>query len=573
MVKRWEVLPLAPDCYRASFSDLPPLLVQILYNRQLHDAKEARSFLDRSFAADNPFQILGMHEAVARLRRAIRAGETIAVYGDYDVDGVTATALLVPTLQALGAKALPYIPKRLEEGYGLNREALSELAGKGVRVVVTVDCGVRSLDECVYAQQLGLDLIITDHHAVGQELPPAVAVIDPRQEGHKYPYAHLAGVGLAYKLAQALLRAESQVPVSKSPVGLQPNNMLDLVALGTVADLAPLTGENRALVWQGLQLLKETTRPGLVAMLKEAGISPDRVDSGTIGFVLGPRLNAAGRLDDAMESYNLLTTASPEEAASLALSLRNRNVERQQLMADMVNHARQAVRVTGDERIYVLADTSYLPGIAGLVASRITEEFYRPSLVIALEEVQSKGSARSISGFHITNALDECQDLLVRHGGHALAAGFTVRNENIEPLRAKMREIAARELTEPDLVPVLKVDLVLPLTQANWDTMSLVDELQPFGIGNPRPVFLSPNVQVRGCRSVGSGERSGLKMVLSDGASVWDAIAFGQAAQPEQVPRNIDVVYTLQSRLWNNEHRMELVVKDWRPAANEMLPS
>ena len=317
--------------------------MQILYNRQLGTVDEARAFLARSFPADNPFELVGMHQAVARLRAAIRQSEPIAVYGDYDVDGVTATALLVPTLQALGAQAQPYIPKRLEEGYGLNREALTELASRGVRVIVTVDCGVRSLDECAFARTLGLDLIITDHHPVGPQLPPALAILDPRRDGEHYPYVHLAGVGLAYKLAQALLRSESQVPTAKSLLTLKTDDLLDLVALGTVADLAPLTGENRALVWRGLQLLRETKRPGLVAMLQEAGVEPSRVDSGTIGYVLGPRLNAAGRLDDAMKSYNLLTTNSYEEAAALAQTLRDNNQERQRLMAEMVELARQQV--------------------------------------------------------------------------------------------------------------------------------------------------------------------------------------------------------------------------------------
>jgi single-stranded-DNA-specific exonuclease len=567
LAKRWEVFPPAPEGFRASFSDLPSLLIQILYNRQLGTVDEARAFLARSFAADNPFQLGGMHQAVGRLRQAIREGEAIAVYGDYDVDGVTATALLVPVLQALGAKAQPYIPKRLEEGYGLNREALSELAARGVRVIVTVDCGVRSLDECVFARNIGLDLIVTDHHAVGPELPPAVAILDPRREGERYPYVHLAGVGLAYKLAQALLRTESQVPTAKAPLDLKPDHLLDLVALGTVADLAPLTGENRSLVWRGLQLLRETTRPGLVAMLQEAGVEPGRVDAGTIGFVLGPRLNAAGRLDDAMYSYKLLTTDSQEEAAALAQHLRESNQERQRLMAEMVELARQQVRAIGDASVYVLADARFAPGIAGLVSSRITEEFYRPSLVIALDEKQSKGSGRSIAAFHITKALDECQGLLVRHGGHALAAGFTVLNENIDALRSLMLDIAARDLEAADLVPTLKIDLELPLTQANQETMALVDDLQPYGIGNPRPTFLSRSVQVRGCRLVGSGDRTGLKLVISDGASVWDAIAFGQSTPPEQVPRYIDLVYSMQARVWNGSLRTELVVKDWRPSA------
>lgn len=533
---------------------------------------EVEAFLSRRFALDNPFRLKGMNEAVTRLRQAIRTGEAIAVYGDYDVDGVTATALLVPTLRALGAaRVVPYIPNRMEEGYGLNEPALAELAGQGIKVVITVDCGVRSVKEVAYANDLGLDLIITDHHAVGAELPSAVAVIDARREDDRYPFKHLAGVGLAFKLAQALLRAERQLPVSSATTLPQEEDWLDLVALGTVADLAPLIGENRALVSRGIEELNEARRPGIAAMLKEAELEPGQVNAGKIGFVLGPRLNAAGRLDDAVSSYELLTTSSVEEAAALAEQLGAQNRERQQLMNDMVERAREEVRELGDERIYVLASPAYMAGIAGLVASRIMDEFYRPTLVIALEEEESRGSARSITGFHITHALDECHELLEKYGGHAAAAGFTIRNENIDAFRDRLRGIANRELSADDLVPTLKIDMALPLTRANWENLALVESLQPFGVRNPSPTFVSYDVQVRDARSIGA-EGTSLKLKLSDGVAVWDAFAFRQGIQPEQVPERIDVVYTMQSDVWNNQKRMRLVVKDLRPA-DKQAPS
>jgi single-stranded-DNA-specific exonuclease len=568
--KRWEIMPPAPAEHLAGFPDLPPLVVQLLYNRQMRAKDEVQAFLSRSFGPDNPFRLKGMNEAVTRLRHAIRGGEAIAVYGDYDVDGVTGTALLVPTLRALGAAhVVSYIPNRMEEGYGLNEPALAELADQGIKLVVTVDCGVRSVKEVAYANGLGLDLIITDHHAVGEELPPAVAVIDARREDDRYPFKHLAGVGLAFKLAQALLRAERQMPVSQDTALPQEEDWLDLVALGTVADLAPLIGENRALVSRGIEKLNEARRVGIGAMLKEARLAPGQVDAGKIGFVLGPRLNAAGRLDDAVASYNLLTTSSVDEAAALAEQLGAQNRERQQLMHDMVERAREEVHALGDQRIYVLASPAYMSGIAGLVASRITEEFYRPSLVIALEEKYGKGSARSIPGFHITKALDECEKLLEKHGGHAAAAGFTIKKDNINAFRDELRRIADRELdTEEDLVPLLEIDAALPLTQANWENLGLVQALQPFGARNPHPTFVSYDVRVRDARSIGSEGRS-LKLKLSDGVAVWDAFAFRQGLQPDQVPRRIDVVYTMQSDVWNNKKRMRLVVKDLRPAERQ----
>ncbi|MBC7232117.1 MAG: single-stranded-DNA-specific exonuclease RecJ [Chloroflexi bacterium] len=565
--KRWEILPPAPEEHLASCPDVPPLIMQLLYNRQIRTPDEVRAFLTRSFAVDNPFLLKGMNEAVARLRQAIRAGEAIAVYGDYDVDGVAATALLVSVLRALGAQAMPYIPNRMDEGYGLNIPALKTLADQGIRLVITVDCGVRSIQEAAFARKRGLDLIITDHHAVGEELPPAVAIIDPRREDDRYPFKHLAGVGLAFKLAQALLRAESRVPVSKAKVLPQEEELLDLVALGTVADLAPLIGENRALVCRGLEQLQKRQRPGIAAMLEEAGLQPEQVDATAIGFVLGPRLNAAGRLDHAMASYKLLTTPSIEEAVRLAQQLGAQNRERQQRMNEMVEMARQEVLALGDDLIYILAHPAYTVGIAGLVASRITEEFYRPTLVIALEEGQSKGSARSISAFHITKALDECKDLLVKHGGHAAAAGFTICNDKLDAFRARLREIAARQLTPQDLLPSLKIDATLPLTQANGKTLALIEELQPFGVGNPKPTFLSYNVRVRDSRPI-STERGGVKLKLSDGVAIWDAIAFQEIAA-QNLSERIDVVYTLQSNTWNGRRWIELVVKDLRPATTK----
>ena len=570
--KRWQVLPPAPPEHLAAFPELAPLVVQLLYNRQIRTVAEVEAFLSRSSALDNPFLLKGMNEAVTRVRQAIRNREAIAIYGDYDVDGVAATAVLVPTLRALGAQVIPYIPNRLEEGYGLNDGALKALAQQGIKLVVTVDCGVRSVKEALLARRLGLDLIITDHHALGDELPAAVAIIDPRREDDRYPFKQLAGVGLAFKLAQALLRVEKRVPTSRrmQEANAQSGNLpqeedlLDLVALGTVADLAPLVGENRALVCRGLERLRQAQRPGIAAMLAEAELKPEKVNTGTVGFVLGPRLNAAGRLDSAMASYELLTTSSAEEAARLAQELGTQNRERQQLMQQMVEHARQEVLARGDEPVYVLANPFYTVGIAGLVASRITEEFYRPSIVIALEEEESKGSARSISAFHVTQALDACKDLLVKHGGHAAAAGLTIKNENIGALRNALSTIAQEQLVAEDWVPELKIDWALTLTQASGETLALLEGLQPFGVGNPTPTFVSHNVLLREARPVGS-ERRVLKLKLSDGRAIWDAIAFGEIA-PERLATRIDLVYTLQSRIWNGQTRLELVVKDLRPA-------
>jgi len=511
-----------------------------------------------------------MNEAVTRLRQAIRQREPIAVYGDFDADGVTATALLVETLSALGAQTEPYIPHRVDEGYGLNEGALCKLAQKGIKVIVTVDCGIRATCQVTYGRGLGLDIIVTDHHAPGEELPPATAAINPKQADCRYPFEQLAGVGLAFKLAQALLRANRQIPVTRGKVNLEEEDLLDLVALGTVADLAPLLEENRALVRRGLEKLNQPQRLGLQALISQAGVRPGQITATTIGYVLGPRLNAAGRLDTAMPSYNLLTTSSPAEARSLALELDKVNRERQQLTVDTLEKAREQVLAIGEEeRLFFVAAEDYLSGIVGLVAQRLADEFYRPSVVVELGEKTSRGSCRSIPEFKINTALDQCSDLLVKYGGHSAAAGFTVTNANLEPLKQRLRQIAAHQLEDKELLPTLSIDAEVNLSEMNWATYALLEQLEPFGYANPTPVFLSREVIVRNPRVV--GERH-LKMTLSDGratanSGVWDAIAFRQGEWAGKLPSRIDVVYTLEVNEWNKQKRLQLNVKDLRPLA------
>jgi single-stranded-DNA-specific exonuclease len=473
----------------------------------------------------------------------------MAVYGDFDADGVTATALLVETLSALGAQAEPYIPHRVDEGYGLNKGALRDLAQKGIKVVVTVDCGIRSTDEIAYGRGLGLDIIVTDHHAPGEELPPATAAINPKQADCRYPFEKLAGVGLAFKLAQALLRANRQTPVARGKVDLDEEDLLDLVALGTVADLAPLLEENRALVTRGLEKLNQPQRLGLQALISQAGVRPGQITATT--------------LDTAMASYTLLTSSSPAEARSLALELEEANRERQRLTVDTLERAREQVLSIGEEeRLFFVAAKDYLSGIVGLVAQRLTDEFYRPSVVVELGEETSRGSARSIPEFNITAALDQCSDLLVKYGGHSAAAGFTVTNANLELLQQRLRQIATCQLEDVELLPTLSIDAEMDLSEMNWATHSLLEQLEPFGYANPTPVFLSREVIVRDARVV--GERH-LKMTLSDGRAVWDAIAFRQGGWAGKLPRRIDVVYTLEVNEWNEEKRLQLNVKDLRP--------
>jgi single-stranded-DNA-specific exonuclease len=567
MKPKWQIAPPAPEDHLARFPQLPPLTVQLLYNRGITAPQDVQDFLAGAVSEDNPFRLKGVNEAVTRLRQAIRRGEPVAIYGDFDADGVTATALLVETLSALGARVKPYIPHRVDEGYGLNTEALRHLASQGIRVVVTVDCGIRSIQEVNYGRKVGLDLIITDHHSVGEEVPPAVAVINPKQSDCRYPFKDLAGVGVAFKLAQALLRVHHRVPVAKGEAGVSEEDLLDLVALGTVTDLAPLLGENRSLVKRGLERLNCPQRPGIKALITGAGLKPGGIDATAIGFILGPRLNAAGRIDHAMTSYQLLATSSDHEAGELASKLGELNQHRQQLTVETFERAREQVMTAVEtEKLLFAMGEDFLAGIVGLVASRLTEEFYRPSVVLELGSEESRGSARSIPEFNITAALDRCRDLLIRYGGHAAAAGFTIANDKLETLRGRLKELAAEQLEGVDLTPTLLIDAEVELSEVDWATQTLLTQLEPCGYANPSPLLLSRRAIVRDARTVGT-DGSHLKLTLSDGRVVWDAIAFHQGQQADQLPRHIDVVYSLEVNEWQGEKRLQLNVKDLRPSA------
>ncbi|MGQ9709436.1 MAG: single-stranded-DNA-specific exonuclease RecJ [Anaerolineae bacterium] len=560
---RWNLPQPVPDAYSAHFPDLHPVVVQILYHRE-REPEEARAFLERRPGPDNPYALHGMNRAVARIRQAIKGREPIVVYGDFDADGVTATALLVLALRAQRADVRPYIPHRVEEGYGLNIRAIEELADAGVRLVVTVDCGIRFPREIAHARRRGMDVIVTDHHLVGTEPLEAVAVVSPHQEECPYPYKGLAGVGLAYKLAQALLRANRHIPLPGS-VPLEEEELLDLVALGTVADLAPLTGENRHLVSRGLERLNRAPRVGVEALIRQSGLRPGRVDTWHIGFALGPRLNAAGRIAHAELAYRLLTTQSPEEADHLARALDGLNQERQRLTKEMQERARAVVLAQeADRPLLFLADPEFPAGVVGLVASRLVDEFYRPTVIVEQGEEVSKGSARSIPEFHITRALDECADLLIRHGGHAVAAGFAVPTRHLEELKRRLLDIAARELEGQELVPTLRIDAEVPLREVNGALWKALQALRPFGEGNPEPLFLSRNVRIERHWLVGEG--SHLKLSLADGRIRWDGIAFRQGERAGRLPERVDVVYHLREKEWNGETRLELDIRDLRPA-------
>jgi single-stranded-DNA-specific exonuclease len=561
--KRWLIPPSITLEADTALKAFPPVLRQILFNRGYATDAEARAFLkaEPDFDTD-PFQMTGMDVAVERIQLALEHDEPIAIYGDYDVDGVTSTALLVDVLNALGADARGYIPNRFDEGYGLNNDALSALKDDGVGLVISVDCGIRSPDEALHARTIGLDLIITDHHHPSEgPLPPALAIINPKQPGDVYPDKELAGVGIAYKLAEALL--SKQQPAND----FQLASLLDLVALGTVADLAPLVGENRFLVRRGLRQMRETTRQGLFSLAAVAELNLSKVNATDIGFRLGPRLNAAGRLDEALAAYELLTTTDVFKAGQLAQQLEVQNRERQRITREMQILA-EAMALDGEKNAFLLfaAHESFNAGVVGLAASRLTETYYRPAIVAHIDTDTTRGSCRSIPEFHITDALDQCADLLVRHGGHAAAAGFTVENEKLDELVSRLKAIAKEELGGQDLRPTLIADAEIPLVEVGPELLNNLKYLEPTGYGNPDAVFVSREVKVRHTRTVGADGKH-LKMYLEDdGGASHDAIGFRLGHLQPELPEYVDIMYTYEINEYNGRVNYQLNLKDVKAA-------
>jgi single-stranded-DNA-specific exonuclease len=562
--KRWLVSPLITPQAEENLIAFPPLLRQLLFNRGYATDAEARAYLKAELDFDrDPFQLTGMSAALDRIHSALAHHEPIAIYGDYDVDGVTATALLFQTLQGFHADVRGYIPNRFDEGYGLNNEALAALKADGVKLVITVDCGIRSPDEARYAGELGLDLIISDHHHPAAELPPALAVVNPKQEGDAYPDKGLAGVGIAYKIAEAIFQREQQPPQNSLTLA----DLLDLVALGTVADLAPLVGENRVLVKQGLKQIRQTKRQGLFSLANVAEMVIGRTTAGQIGFILGPRLNAAGRLESALAAFELLTTTDSMRAGQLAQQLDVQNRQRQALTR--VTQEKAEALATADEPNPLLlfaVDESFNPGVVGLAASRLTETHYRPSVVAAKGAEETRGSCRSIPEFHITEALDQCADLLVRHGGHAAAAGFTVRNEKLPELIGRLKSIAEAQLGSKELRPTMAADMEVTLSQLDFDLLKELSYFEPTGYGNPDAQFVSRNVKVKTSRTVGADAKH-LKLTLEDerGAAL-DAIGFRLGHLQAALPKRVDVLYSFESNEYNGRTSLQLNLKDLKPA-------
>ena len=542
-------------------TDIPgihPLLAQLLRNRGISEPSQIETFLNADSRLEtDPFLIPDIHQAVSRTYQALLTGEEIAIYGDFDADGITATALLVQGLSTLGGKVIPHIPHRHREGYGLQVAALEKLHKQGISLIITVDTGITAIAEIQKAQKMGLDIIVTDHHLPLASLPPALAVVNPKRSDSACQSTEFAGVGVAFKFLQALLKGSGREELT--------NSLLDLVALGTVTDMVPLTGDNRYWVKRGLELINNTERPGLQEMIRSTSLKPGNLNAESISWVLGPRLNAAGRLGDAGTSYQLLLTKDTKEAASLASELEERNAKRQQLTSELLERAKEKIVATGTELPLLMAgDEDYPAGVMGLVAGRLSEEFYRPVILFRFGAETCRGSGRSIPEFDLMAALKECRDLLSNFGGHTKAAGFTIPTTNLSQFQKRLLNLAEAQLSGLDLRPHIDIDAEVPLSVFAGETFKEIQRLAPFGAGNPVPSFISRHVEIVDQRSIGSqGEHLGFK--IKEGSTVWNAIGFRFGNRAQEITTYLDIAYNLDIDRWNGEERLRLKLLDFDP--------
>ena len=561
VARLWRAAPVDQRVARdlAEALALPLPVAQVLVARGVVDPGQAHAFLNPSLEQlHDPYRLHGMERAVERIQAAIARGEELLVYGDYDADGVCATALLLTVLQSCGARAQAYIPHRLDEGYGLHSEVLEEAAAAGVTLIITVDTGITAVDANRTARRLGIDLIITDHHQLPPQLPEAFAVIHPRHPSGDYPFTDLCGTGVAFKLAQALLERQGR--------GSDAWQLLDLVALATVADVVPLRDENRVFAHQGLERLRRSPRPGLAALCAVAGVEPAALTAWHLAFVLAPRLNAAGRMGEATLALDLLLAEGVAAARDRALQLESENRARQREQARILDEARR--RIAGDDApVVVVSDPTWHAGVVGIVAARLVAETGRPVLLAAVREGVAQGSARSVPGFPITRCLERCADLLEAYGGHDQAAGFRVPVDALGALKARLCHLY-EEYAAQIRPPAAVYDAELRLEAIDENLVMQLERLEPFGEGNPEPCFLLREVPVREARAVGT-QADHLRLRLGEpGSTTWDAIAFGLGDRAKMLPpgSRADLLVSLRRGSWQGRPRLELHVSDLRPA-------
>lgn len=541
-----------------------PVIAHLLITRGYADEESAQKFLKPSKKQiNNPSLLLGMDDAVRRIFRAIENGEKILVYGDYDVDGTTGTVVMRKALKFLGAKTGYHVPHRFTEGYGIQQPALEKAKAENFKLVISVDCGIRAFEPLVWAKDNGLDVIVTDHHLPDEYegSPPAYCVLNPNQTGCKYPDKNLAGVGVAFKLAHALLREKEKENLV--------DGFLKMVAIGTVADVAQLTGENRSIVALGLNDLPKATNPGLRALMEVAGFNEGgEMTAYDLGFRIGPRINAAGRMDAARAVVELFETNDRQEAKRLAKHLDDKNRERQIVQSEIVKLAIaewEQNSKTNQTHAAVIAGDDWHRGVIGIAASKIAEKLYRPCVVISFEGDDGHGSGRSIEAYHLLDGLTTCADLFEKFGGHSHAAGLAINRKNVAEFRRRLNEHAASKLTDDDLIPIVKVDAELKAETLSLDLVDELKSLEPFGAGNPKPVFMTKNFRLAYAPRVLKERHLKLTVVGSDNkqhdAIWWDGVEKSEG-QPLSQGTSIELAYSVEANTWNEKTKLQLVVQD-----------
>ncbi|MBU4376792.1 MAG: single-stranded-DNA-specific exonuclease RecJ [Candidatus Omnitrophica bacterium] len=558
--KIWQILEgnkvlrekLAEEC------DISPVTAQILINRGIKEPSEVDNFLKADISGlHDPFLMKDMEKAVLRIKKAISKGEKVMVYGDYDVDGISAVAILKRVLRDIGCNVISYIPHRVEEGYGLNEEAVKMAHNREISLLITVDCGVSGKKEVEYLNKLGITTIITDHHKIVEEFFPysAYAVINPLQKDCSYPFKYLSGVAVAYKLAQALTR----------DCGYNMEQHLDLVALGTIQDMVPQLGENRILTKYGLTRINESKKKGIHALIAIAGLKGKTISTRQIGYMLGPRINAVGRVSSADLALRLLVTEDEEEAGNLAGVLDSENRNRQKIestiLTEAVNRVENEINFK-DDKVIVLESDDWHPGVIGIVASRIAERFSRPTVMISFNKNEGKGSGRSVRNFHLFEALNECRDFLSGFGGHADACGLKIARKNLDEFRLKFNTVASKMLEKSDFMSHLAIDMEIPLNLLKENVVQEIESLAPYGPGNRRPVLLSRKLRLKS-RPIFL-RREGIKMWVTDSNTTCEAIGFrlGEATDEIMESSSLDIAYTPSLNIWKDAITLQLEIAD-----------
>lgn len=563
MNKKWECYPVDEEKVEqiAQKYQIGKLLANILVNRNIVEEKEITTFLEptrNDFY--NPFLMPDMEKAVNRILQAIQKKEKIMIYGDYDVDGITSITVLKKFMQERGALVADYIPNRLEEGYGLNKPAIQSIVEQGYSLMVTVDCGISAIEEVAYGNALGLETIVTDHHEPGENLPDALAVVDAKRKDSIYPFNQLAGVGVVFKVIQAISQ-KLQLPEKEYL------KYLDIVCVGTISDIVPLVNENRVIAKLGLKLVEVTKNVGLRTLLELSGYK--QVDSNTISFGIAPRINACGRMGKEREALNLFLTTDPIEARNIANRLNAYNKERQDTEKEIFKQAvEQIEQASKESEVIVLGDSRWHHGVIGIVSSKITEKYFKPSVLICFEENEGKGSGRSIPGFDLFEALSHCQTYLDKFGGHSMAVGVSVKKENFEKFKKEFEEYAHNSAIH-DIIPIIPIDKEVTLKDIQMEQVKELSKLEPFGEANKTPLFLYRNLKIQAIRALSEGKH--LKLTLKDEHFFLDGIGFnlGDLTQEYCIGDKVDVVGTLEINSFGGRQTIQMNIKDMMKSASK----